>query len=51
MIDAMQRFIFETSILDPLWSAIASGFAVVVFGEVYLTEAGERYLEDVAAAQ
>ena len=35
--------------LGPLGSALASGFAVVVAGEVYLTPAGQRYLDAAVA--
>ena len=33
--------------LGPTWSAVAAGFAVVWFGEVYLTSAGEMYLQSI----
>jgi hypothetical protein len=33
------------SYLGPVWSALAAGFAAVgPWGELYLTDAGERYL-------
>ena len=35
--------------LGPTWSAVAAGFAVVWFGEVYLTSAGEMYLQSIGA--
>jgi hypothetical protein len=34
--------------LGPFWSAIAAGYAVVVFGVVYVTPAGEEYLEGLS---
>jgi hypothetical protein len=30
--------------LGPVWSAVAAGFAVILWGEVYITPAGEAYL-------
>ncbi len=42
-----QRFVFESSDLGPLGSALVAGFAVVILGTPYLTEAGERYLEEL----
>jgi len=42
----LQRAIYEaTDFLGPHASAILAGFAVVIFGEVYRTPAGERYLD------
>jgi hypothetical protein len=32
--------------LGPLWSAVFAGYAVTVAGVVYITPAGEEYLED-----
>jgi hypothetical protein len=46
--DAYQRAVYELPAVQafgPLWSAIIAGFAVVIFGETYLTPAGTRYLE------
>jgi hypothetical protein len=37
--------------LGPTWSAVAAGFAVVCFGEVYLTSAGEMYLQSIGGNQ
>ena len=37
--------------LGPTWSAVAAGFAVVWFGEVYLTSAGEMYLQSIGGNQ
>lgn len=31
--------------LGPVWSAVCSGFAVILFGTTHLTPSGERYLE------
>ena len=31
--------------MGPVGSAVAAGFAVILFGTVYLTPAGEAYLE------
>jgi hypothetical protein len=44
----IQRAIYEHPMivaLGPLWSAIFAGFVVVIFGEPFLTPAGQRYLE------
>jgi hypothetical protein len=37
--------------LGPTWSAVAAGFAVVWFGEVYLTSAGEMYLQSIGGGR
>ena len=37
--------------LGPTWSAVAAGFGVVWFGEVYLTSAGEMYLQSIGGNQ
>lgn len=43
----LARFLFETSLLDPFWSAFFAGYCVVgLDGQVYLTEAGAKYLEE-----
>lgn len=43
---AFARFLFENSPLTPFWSALACGFAEIGFdGRVYLTAAGQQYLE------
>jgi hypothetical protein len=50
--DFLQRAIYESPgivMLGPMLSAIASGFAGVIDGHVFITPAGERYLEAVAA--
>jgi hypothetical protein len=40
------RLIFESSLLDPLWTALVAGYATVgPDGIVYLTESGAEYLE------
>lgn len=45
MIAQWQRLTFEQAApLGPHWASVASGFAVVLCGVLYLTEAGERYL-------
>lgn len=45
MTDLFQREIYEASaFMGPVVSALLAGFAVMVFGELYLTPAGERYL-------
>ena len=36
--------------LGPTWT-VAAGFAVVCFGEVYLTSAGEMYLQWIGGNQ
>lgn len=41
----LAKFLFERSLLGPFLSAWSVGFCVVVGGRVYLSEAGERYLE------
>lgn len=33
--------------LGPLWSAVYAGFAVILFGTVYITPAGQRYLDSL----
>lgn len=48
--DAIQREVYEApavAALGPEWSAIAAGFAVVLFGTIYITPAGERYLQNL----
>jgi hypothetical protein len=41
-----QRATYEaTAFLGPHVSALLAGFAVMLFGEIYLTPAGARYLE------
>jgi hypothetical protein len=47
MIDVMQRYVFENSIVDPLWSALFAGYAIVINREVFITPAGEKYLESL----
>jgi hypothetical protein len=47
MMDAMQRYVFENSIADPLWSALFAGYAIVANGEVFITPAGEKYLKSL----
>jgi hypothetical protein len=42
----LARLIFESSLLDPLWTALAAGYATVgPDGRVYLSESGAEYLE------
>jgi hypothetical protein len=44
---AITRFLFEHSILEPSWTALLCGFAVIgLDGRLYITEAGAEYLED-----
>jgi hypothetical protein len=46
----LQRATFEapaTVAMGPHWSALVSGFAVLIGGRVFLTDAGERYLASV----
>ena len=46
MIDAWRAATYEAlELLGPVWSALAAGFAVIWFGELVITSAGERYLE------
>jgi hypothetical protein len=48
--DAIQAGVYEApsiAALGPQWSAVAAGFAVVIFGTVYITPAGERYLKNL----
>lgn len=48
MADQVQRAAYEaTAFLGPIISALIAGFAVVIFGELYLTDAGARYLEQI----
>ncbi len=50
MIEEMQRLVYESPavmILGPVWSAVVAGFAVVIGGQLYITPAGERYLERI----
>ena len=43
-----QRATYEaTAFLGPIASALLAGFAVIIFGDVYLTPAGARYLEQI----
>lgn len=43
---ALARFLFEVSPFNEFWSAFFAGFAIVgPDGRVYLTRAGEEYLE------
>lgn len=37
--------------LGPVWSGIAAGYAVNIFGVVYITPAGEEYLAGLERAQ
>jgi hypothetical protein len=47
---ALARLIFESSLLDPFWAALAAGYATVgLDGQMYLTNAGSEYLEGQAA--
>jgi hypothetical protein len=40
-----QAFTYEAlAHLGPVWSAVFSGFAVYVWGELHITPAGQRYL-------
>lgn len=50
MTQALARFLFENSQLDPFWSAWLVGFcAVAADGTIFLTEAGAAYLEEIEA--
>jgi hypothetical protein len=41
----LQAWTYEAlAFLGPVWSAVLAGFAVILFGEVYITPAGEEYL-------
>jgi hypothetical protein len=45
---ALQALTYEAlSFLGPVWSALCSGFAVVICGELYLTPAGQAYLDSL----
>jgi hypothetical protein len=40
-----QRATYEAlAPLGPTWSAVFAGFAVIIWGDVYLTPTGETYL-------
>jgi hypothetical protein len=41
----VQCFIFENT-PDPMWAALLSGFGVFIGVTMFLTPAGERYLEE-----
>ena len=46
MTKALATFLFESSPFDPFLSAWLVGFCIVgADGQVYLTEAGEEYLD------
>jgi hypothetical protein len=43
----LARFIFETSPCGPFLTALAAGYAVAgPDGQIYLTDAGQEYLND-----
>jgi hypothetical protein len=43
---ALQALTYETlAFLGPVWSAVFSGFAVFICGELYITPAGQAYLD------
>lgn len=43
---ALQSASYEAlAFLGPLWSAVFAGFAIIVWGEVYLTPAGQAFLD------
>ena len=45
---ALQVLTYEAlAFLGPVWSAVCSGFAVMIFGELHLTPAGQAYLESL----
>jgi hypothetical protein len=44
----LSRLLFEHSLLTPFWSAWWAGFVVIgEDGAVYLTAAGQTYLEEI----
>jgi hypothetical protein len=48
MFDELQGLTYENEFivaLGPIWSALSSGFAILIGNQLYLTPAGERYLE------
>jgi hypothetical protein len=41
----IQSIIYEAlAFLGPAWSALCSGFAIAIGGELYITPAGQAYL-------
>jgi hypothetical protein len=47
-----QRLTYEAlAHLGPVWSAVAAGYAVIVWGDLYLTPSGEEYLEAIGENQ
>lgn len=41
----LQQWTYEAAApLGPIWAAVAAGYAVILWGEVYITPAGEAYL-------
>ncbi|WP_187435947.1 hypothetical protein [Bradyrhizobium hipponense] len=45
---ALQSLTYEAlAILGPVWSAVLAGFAVFILGELYLTPAGQAYLDSL----
>ena len=54
MFDWLQRFAFEapaTVALGPELAALASGFAILVGDRMFITPAGERYLQNVNSGE
>lgn len=46
--NALAAIIFETCPFGPAWAALLAGFAVIgPDGQMYLTPAGENYLESL----
>jgi hypothetical protein len=43
---ALQALTYEAlAFLGPVWSAVCAGLAVMIFGELYITPAGQAYLD------
>ncbi|MCA1379446.1 hypothetical protein I6F34_01250 [Bradyrhizobium sp. BRP05] len=48
---ALQAITYEAlAFLGPELSALCAGFAVMIYGELYITPAGEAYLESLETA-
>ncbi|MGC0389236.1 hypothetical protein [Bradyrhizobium sp. USDA 241] len=45
---AIQAATYEAlRFLSPVWSAVCSGFAIMIYGELYITPAGQAYLDSL----